>query len=112
MKRAATIVGTGLVALALQLAGCASNNNVTTPQPERAAEINLELGVEHLRKGNLQQAKEKIDRSLDQNPRSARAHLIDNLIQIAADERQERCVEGRGGGAEVLAKLWRRLARD
>jgi type IV pilus assembly protein PilF len=77
VKRAATIVGLGLLALG----GCASNNNnVSTPKPERAAEINLELGVEHLRKGNLQQAKDKIDRSLEQNPRYGRAHLVAGML--------------------------------
>jgi type IV pilus assembly protein PilF len=77
VKRAATIVAIGLLALA----GCASNSkNVTTPQPERAAEINLELGIEHLRKGNLQQAKDKIDRALEQNPRYGRAHLIAGML--------------------------------
>jgi type IV pilus assembly protein PilF len=76
VKLAATIVTIGLVALA----GCAGNNNVTTPKPERAAEINLELGVEHLRKGNLQQAKEKIDRALSQNPRYGRAHLVAGML--------------------------------
>ena len=74
--RAATIVTIGLVALA----GCAANNNVSTPKPQRAAEINLELGIEHLRKGNLQQAKEKIDKSLEQNPRYGRAHLIAGML--------------------------------
>jgi type IV pilus assembly protein PilF len=76
VKRAATIVAIGLVALG----GCASNNNVTTPQPEKAAEINLELGIEHLRKGNLQQAKDKIDRALEQNPRFGRAHLVAGML--------------------------------
>jgi type IV pilus assembly protein PilF len=76
VKRAATIVAIGLVALA----GCASNNNVSKPQPERAAEINLELGVEHLRKGNLQAAKDKIDRALEQNPRYGRAHLVAGML--------------------------------
>lgn len=74
--RAATIVTIGLLALA----GCAGTNNVTTPKPQRAAEINLELGIEHLRKGNLQQAKEKIDKSLEQNPRYGRAHLIAGML--------------------------------
>jgi type IV pilus assembly protein PilF len=70
-----------LLALTICLAGCAStNNNVSTPQPQRAAEINLELGIEHLRKGNLQQAKDKIDRALEQNPRYGRAHLIAGML--------------------------------
>jgi type IV pilus assembly protein PilF len=94
VKPAATIAAIGLVALV----GCASNNNVTTPQPERAAELNLELGVEHLRKGNLQQAKEKIDRALDQNPRFARAHLVAGMLynrlgdERAAETHYERAI--------------------
>ena len=94
MKRAATIVTIGLVVLG----GCTSNNNVSKPQPERAAEINLELGVEHLRKGNLQQAKDKIDRALEQNPRYGRAHLIAGMLynrlgdQSNAESHYERAI--------------------
>jgi type IV pilus assembly protein PilF len=80
VKHAATIVKTGLAALVIALAGCTTSSNMTTPQPERAAEINLEIGIEHLRNGNLQQAKEKIDRSLEQNPRYGRAHLIAGML--------------------------------
>ncbi len=81
------------------LGGCTTNsNNVTTPHPERAAEINLELGIEHLRKGNLQQAKDRIDRSLEQNPRYGRAHLIAGMLynrlgdENAADSHYQRAV--------------------
>jgi type IV pilus assembly protein PilF len=89
VKRAATIVTRGLVVLVIFLGGCQSNSNVSKPQPERAAEINLELGVEHLRKGNLQQAKDKIDRSLQQNPRYARAHLVAGMLyNRLGDERK------------------------
>ncbi len=67
--------------LAFFLGGCAgSNSNVVKPKPERAAEINLEIGIEHLRNGNLQQAKDKIDRSLEQNPRFGRAHLVAGML--------------------------------
>ena len=66
--------------LALGLAGCASNDNVSEPQPDRASEINLEIGIDHFRKGNLPQAKEKIDRALDQNPRNAKAHMAAGLL--------------------------------
>jgi type IV pilus assembly protein PilF len=77
VKPAATIIVLGLVVLG----GCTtSSSNVTKPQPERAAEINLELGIEHLRKGSLQQAKDKIDRALEQNPRYGRAHLIAGML--------------------------------
>jgi len=98
VKRAATIVTRGLVILAIFFGGCTSSNNVTTPKPERAAEINLELGIEHLRKGNLQQAKDKIDRALEQNPRYGRAHLVAGMLynrlgdQSKAESHFERAV--------------------
>lgn len=76
MKCAATIVSIGLVVLG----GCTSSSQLGKPQPQRAAEINLEIGVDHLRKGNLQEAKDKIDRALDQNPRYGRAHLIAGML--------------------------------
>jgi type IV pilus assembly protein PilF len=94
VKRAATIVTIGLVVLG----GCTTSNNLSKPQPERAAEINLELGVEHLRKGNLQQAKDKIDRALEQNPRYARAHMVAGMLynrlndQSKADSHYQRAV--------------------
>jgi type IV pilus assembly protein PilF len=76
VKRAATILSMGLVIL-----GCTSTSNqITKPQPERAAEINLELGIEHLRKGNLQEAKDKIDRALEYNPRFARGHMVAAML--------------------------------
>jgi type IV pilus assembly protein PilF len=71
-----------MIVLAAAVAACSSpgTQQVTTPQPERAAEINLELAIDYLRKGNLQQAKEKIDRSLEQNARSARAHSVAAML--------------------------------
>jgi type IV pilus assembly protein PilF len=98
VKRAATIAAKGLVALAICLAGCTSNTDVNKPQPEKAAEINLELGVEHLRKGNLQQAKDKIDRALEQNPRYGRAQLVAGMLynrlgdQRKAESHYERAI--------------------
>jgi type IV pilus assembly protein PilF len=76
VKRAATIVAIGVVILA----GCGTNPTGKQPQNEKAAEINLEIGVEHLRKGNLQQAKDKIDRAVEQNPRYGRAHLVAGML--------------------------------
>jgi type IV pilus assembly protein PilF len=85
--------------LGLCAAGCASNSDSNKkPQLERAADINLELGIEHLRKGNLGQAKEKIERSLEQNPRNAKAHMTAGLLydrlgeQKKADSHFERAI--------------------
>ena len=53
---------------------------LSKPEPERAAEINLEIGIDYLRKGNLKQAKEKIDRALEQNPRNSKAHITAGML--------------------------------
>ena len=61
--------------------GCQNTSSqVTKPQPDRAAEINLELGIEHFKKGNLSEAKNKIDKALEQNPRFARAQAAAGLL--------------------------------
>lgn len=92
----------------LVLAGCASNNNnVTTPQPEKAADINLDLGVDYLRKNNLPAAKEKIERALAQNPRNARAHALAAMLYIRlgdtnkADTHFQRAVSLDGQNPEI-----------
>ena len=75
----------------LLLAACASNDRQSfgTPQPERAAEINLDIGIDYLRKGNLAQAKEKIERSLEQDGSNARAHSIAAMLYVSlGDERK------------------------
>ena len=41
--------------------GCMSGDNIVKPQPDRASEINLELGIQHFKKGNLAEAKDRID---------------------------------------------------
>ena len=79
--RASLVVSVLAMALA-GLAGCGSNARkpITKPEPERAAEINLEIGLDYLRKGNLKQAKEKIDRALDQNPRNAKVQMTAGML--------------------------------
>jgi type IV pilus assembly protein PilF len=52
----------------------------STPQPDRASDINLELGIDYYRKGNLSAAKEKIDRAVEQNPRNAKAQAAAGLL--------------------------------
>jgi type IV pilus assembly protein PilF len=65
----------------MALAGCTTGKDtLSKPQPERAAEINLELGNDYLRKGNLAGAKEKLDRAVDQNPRNAKAQSASGLL--------------------------------
>jgi len=73
---------TAMSVLCLGIAACASNESgkLHKPEPDRASEINLEIGIDHLRKGNLPQAKEKIDRALEQNPRNAKAQMAAGLL--------------------------------
>jgi len=61
-------------------AGCTTNDTITKPDLERAADLNLEIGIDYLRKNNLQQAKDKIDKSLEQNPRSAKAQSVAGML--------------------------------
>lgn len=67
-----------LATIAVGLVGCAGN--ASRGNPERASEINLDLAVDYLRKGNLAQAKEKLDRALEQNPRNAGAHSVAGML--------------------------------
>jgi type IV pilus assembly protein PilF len=80
MKSAAVTLSA--MVLAASLAGCMSTNSnqLGTPDNERAAEINLEIGMDALRKNNLNQAKEKIDRSIEQNPRNSKAQITAGML--------------------------------
>lgn len=84
MKRTTFLV----CASACVLVGCATNDETlrSEPQLDRAAELNLELGIDYLRKGNLAQAKEKIERSLEQNPRNASAHSIAGMLYVRLND--------------------------
>lgn len=62
-------------------AGCVSSTQqLSKPQTEKASDINLELGIDYFRKGNLALAKEKIDRAVEQNPRNAKAQAAAGLL--------------------------------
>jgi type IV pilus assembly protein PilF len=80
----------GVLTCVLLLAACTTTDqSLSKPQPERAAEINLDLGIDYLRKGNLAQAKEKIDRSLEQDGRNARTHSVAAMLyDQLGDERK------------------------
>jgi type IV pilus assembly protein PilF len=67
--------------LALYIAGCTTSSpSLGKKDSEAAASYNLQLGVDYLRQGNLSSAKEKIDRSLEQNSHNAQAHGVAGLL--------------------------------
>ena len=78
--RIALLRGSLIALVASSTIGCAGNDNITKPQPDRASEINLELGIQHFKKGNLSEAKDRIDRALEQNPRNAKAQAAAGLL--------------------------------
>jgi type IV pilus assembly protein PilF len=76
MRKIATLIFALLLAT-----GCISTDpQKAKPQPDRASDLNLEMGTDYLRKGNLSQAKEKIDRALEQNPRNAKAQATAGVL--------------------------------
>lgn len=79
-----------ILALCVLASACGGNHgSMPKPQPERAAELNLELGVDYLRKNNLEQAKEKIERALEQDPRNAKAHAAAGLLYDRLGEQRK-----------------------
>ena len=75
----ASIYG-AMAAILLLCAGCSTPDHFQKPEPDKASDINLTLGIDYLRKGNLSEAKEKIERSLSQNPRNANAHAAAGML--------------------------------
>jgi type IV pilus assembly protein PilF len=59
-----------------------SGSKTVKDQAQRgdAANINLQLGIDYFRKGELHLAKEKIDRALEQDPRNANVHSTAGLL--------------------------------
>jgi type IV pilus assembly protein PilF len=70
-------VAGGLIAAAL-LAGCVNSDGSVkrqeTPPTEQAAKTNIQLGVAYFKQGNYPLAKEKLERSLKQNPKDPDVH--------------------------------------
>jgi type IV pilus assembly protein PilF len=59
------------IAAALLLASCAtSSSNGRAVDNKEAARANTQLGVAYLRQGNMNQAKEKLEKAEKQDPRS------------------------------------------
>ena len=73
-----------LCMLILLLSACAtSSTNTDAPLSEnqKAAEINIQLGVRYLGKGEYKLADEKLRRAIRQDPKSATANWVFALLQ-------------------------------
>jgi len=70
-----------LICGAVAVSACSDSKTVKDQsQRGEAANMNMQLGIDYFRQGNLQQAKEKIDRALEQNPRNATANATAGLL--------------------------------
>jgi type IV pilus assembly protein PilF len=81
------------LAAAVLLAGCVASNEAS--QPASAAEYNLQLGISYLRQNNLQAARAKLEKAVEQDPGLATAHaalgvVYEKLEDLDGAERQYR----------------------
>ena len=90
MSAGKTVLVVGALVAVLGLNGCASHRAAEKKQND-AANYNTQLGISYLRQGDLNLAKDKLDRALKENPdnpqvHSARAMLFDRMgVQDQAD---------------------------
>lgn len=96
-------VGAVPAGLALLLSGCASGDVAAGRSSTEAAGVNLQLAVEYMKMDNLPVAREKMERALRQDPRSA-------TIQATAGVLYERL--GDDALAEKHYALGARLGRN
>ncbi len=72
------------IAAAVLLAGCVTKEVGKDPAPEadqnEAAQINLQLGVNYYRQGNMNAAREKLEKAVEQNGRLAPAYRVLGLV--------------------------------
>jgi type IV pilus assembly protein PilF len=90
MARAHAMRATLLLAVALGLAGCISGSDRPPPpkaSDDDAAQYNLQLGIGYLRQGNLEAAKDKLRRALEQDASLATAHSALGLVYERLEDR-------------------------
>ncbi|PID46323.1 MAG: type IV pilus biogenesis/stability protein PilW [Proteobacteria bacterium] len=63
------------------LVACSGNSSKPAPKKTQAAKYNAHLGAEYTRTGRLALANEKLQKALEQNPRSADAHHYYALLK-------------------------------
>lgn len=89
---------TACAVLALLLGGCHSSNPQKTTRSQDAANYNVQLGIAYMNQGDLQRAKDKLDRALSQYPDSADVHSARAMLF-------ERMGEGAHADAEFRAAM-------
>jgi type IV pilus assembly protein PilF len=81
MTKQPGILASLLLCVAFAFAGCSGSKTVKDQsQRGEAAAINLQIGIDYFKQGNLQGAKDTIERALEQDPNSANAHSTAGLL--------------------------------
>lgn len=110
LKNVALVLAASVVLQAC-ISGSTSQTTATPASPEEAAQYNLQLGIGYLRQGNLQAAREKLERAVEQQPGLATAHaalgvVFERLEDPAGAERHfRRAVELDGRDPDNLNAL-------
>lgn len=94
----------------MMISACVTSGDQQLGQKDAdaAAGYNLQLGVDYLRQGNLAEAKNKLDRSLQQNPKSPQANFANGLLydrlgdNRKADAYYSRAADLDPGNSEVI----------
>lgn len=71
----------GIVLAVCLVQACASSADITTEKAEDAAQYNAQLGAQYLRRGELDQARDKLQKALDQDDTNALAHVTYAQLQ-------------------------------
>lgn len=75
------------VLLAVVAVACSGSKTVSSDgNRTEASQFNLQLAIDYFRQGDLNQAKEKLDRALEQDPRNAMAHSTAGLLYARLGE--------------------------
>jgi len=82
MKQTNGLRWIGLMVLAAALSGCVSvsPDPLSKPDMKRAAQINVQLGVDYMRQGKRDLAMQKLQKALEQDPDSSQAHTAVALL--------------------------------
>ncbi len=81
-----------LLCAMLALAGCASDGTggsflgKSSDETKRAAELQVQLAQEYLKRGNLEVARDKLKRALELDPYSAQAHTVSGFLNETIKE--------------------------
>jgi type IV pilus assembly protein PilF len=81
----------GVTLLVVLLAGCASPAGAQSSKAQRdqAGEINTELALAYMREGDLASARDKIEKALQQNSRTAKTQMAAGFIYDRLNEKRK-----------------------